>query len=126
MIAHRSRRLAFAFLLAVSVATAANAQFRGRFRGPSVKLATPEDFDGNFLFCRILFRNAPYGDGGGWGVDYPRADINLTFRLSELTTTTVSRHSDRAIQPRGRPVDGRAALPLPVRDDDGARRRVPR
>jgi len=88
----RSRRLAFAFLLAVSVATAANGQFRGRFRGPSVKLATPEDFDGNFLFCRILFRNAPYGDGGGWGVDYPRADINLTFRLSELTTTTVSRH----------------------------------
>ena len=56
--------------------------------GPSVKLATPEDFDGDFLFCRIVFRNAPNGDGGGWGVDYPRADINLSFRLSELTTTT--------------------------------------
>jgi hypothetical protein len=86
------RRLGCGFLLAVSIATAASAQFRGRFRGPAAKMATPEDFDGNFLFCRILFRNAPYGDGGGWGVDYPRADINLTFRLSELTTTTVSRH----------------------------------
>jgi hypothetical protein len=69
-----------------------NAQFRGRFRQPPPKMATPADFDGNFLFCRIILRNAPYGDGGGWGVDYPRADINLTFRLSELTTTTVSRH----------------------------------
>jgi hypothetical protein len=86
-------RFALALLLAVSIATAAHAQFRGRFfRGPAPKMATLEDFDGNFLFCRILFRNAPYGDGGGWGVDYPRADINLTFRLSELTTTTVSRH----------------------------------
>jgi Domain of unknown function (DUF4159) len=88
----RFRRLACGLLLAVCIATAASAQFRSRFRGPSAKMATPEDFDGNFLFCRILFRNAPYGDGGGWGVDYPRADINLTFRLSELTTTTVSRH----------------------------------
>jgi Domain of unknown function (DUF4159) len=62
----------------------------GGFRRPLVRMATAEDFDGNFLFCRIVFRNAPNGDGNGWGVDYPRADINLTFRLSELTTTTVS------------------------------------
>jgi hypothetical protein len=38
-----------------------------------------------------MFRNSGYGDGNGWHVDYPRADINFTFRLSELTTTTVSR-----------------------------------
>ena len=63
----------------------------GGFRRPLVRMASAEDFDGNFLFCRIIFRNAPNGDGNGWGVDYPRADINLTFRLSELTTTTVSR-----------------------------------
>jgi len=63
----------------------------GGFGRPLVRMATPQDFDGNFLFCRIVFRNAPNGDGNGWGVDYPRADINLTFRLSELTTTTVSR-----------------------------------
>ena len=54
-------------------------------------MARPEDFDGAFLFCRILFRNWLYGDGNGWGVDYPRADLNLSFRLSELTKTSVSR-----------------------------------
>ena len=38
-----------------------------------------------------MFRNSGYGDGNGWSVDYPRADVNFTFRLAELTTTTVSR-----------------------------------
>jgi hypothetical protein len=91
----RLRRLMTAVLLAALLATVASAQGRfrgfGGFRGPAPRMATPQDFDGNFLFCRILFRNASDGDGDGWGVDYPRADINLTFRLSELTTTTVSR-----------------------------------
>jgi hypothetical protein len=92
----RHRSLWLGFLFAALLATAASGQGRRRgggmgFRGPAPKMATPQDFDGNFLFCRILFRNAPDGDGDGWGVDYPRADINLTFRLSELTTTTVSR-----------------------------------
>jgi hypothetical protein len=85
-------------LLAVLLATVAGAQGRrfgfSGFRGPAPKMATPQDFDGNFLFCRVLFRNAPDGDGDGWGVDYPRADLNLTFRLSELTTTTVSRDAE--------------------------------
>ena len=54
-------------------------------------MATAQDFDGRFLFCRVIFRNSPTGDGNGWGVDYPRADINLTFRYSELTTALVSR-----------------------------------
>ena len=91
----RHRSLWIGFLFAALLATVASGQGRRRggmgFRGPAPKMATPQDFDGNFLFCRILFRNAPDGDGDGWGVDYPRADINLTFRLSELTTTTVSR-----------------------------------
>jgi Domain of unknown function (DUF4159) len=91
----RHRSLCIGFLFAALLATVASGQGRrrgfGGFRGPAPKMATPQDFDGNFLFCRILFRNAPDGDGDGWGVDYPRADINLTFRLSELTTTTVSR-----------------------------------
>jgi hypothetical protein len=91
------RRLLTGVLLAVLLVAGMGAQGRRRglggmgFRGPAPKMATPQDFDGNFLFCRILFRNATDGDGDGWGVDYPRADINLTFRLSELTTTTVSR-----------------------------------
>jgi hypothetical protein len=93
----RRPRTAFIVLLIAAVfATLAAAQGRrrgfGGFRGSApVRMAMPEDYDGNFLFCRVIFRNAPDGDGDGWGVDYPRADINLTFRLSELTKTTVSR-----------------------------------
>jgi hypothetical protein len=90
----RSRKVLTGVVLALLLVGVAGAQTRrrgfGGFRRPLVRMATPEDFDGNFLFCRIIFRNAPNGDGNGWGVDYPRADINLTFRLSELTTTTVS------------------------------------
>src|SRR5262245_42868428 len=48
-------------------------------------------YDGAFMFCRIMFRNASNGDGAGWSVDWPRADINLSYRLSELTRTSVSR-----------------------------------
>jgi len=48
-------------------------------------------YDGAFMFCRIMFRQAMDGDGSGWSVDYPKADVNLSFRLSELTTTSVSR-----------------------------------
>ena len=54
-------------------------------------LSKPIPYDGTFTFCRIMFRNASNGDGGGWYVDYPRADQNLSFRFSELTTTQVSR-----------------------------------
>ena len=79
-----------AMLIAVTLAAAvASAQRRGgRFGYQRI----PENpaYDGAFQFCRIAFRNAPNGDGGGWFVDWPRADENLTFRLSELTTTTVS------------------------------------
>jgi hypothetical protein len=52
--------------------------------------ATFDDFDGAFHFCRLQFRNAGNGDGAGWGVDWPRADQNLSIRLSELTRTPVS------------------------------------
>jgi hypothetical protein len=89
-----------AAIAVMALATAGEAQRRGgrggRF-GPSVRVATAEDFDGEFHFCRIMFRNNPYGDGGGWGVDYPRADINLSIRFSELTKARVSK------QPGGEP-----------------------
>ena len=64
--------IAVALLLAVALAGAAAAQTRrrgfGGFRRPTVRLAKADDFDGNFLFCRIVFRNASNGDGNGWGV----------------------------------------------------------
>jgi hypothetical protein len=80
------RVYAVVIALALAFATAASAQ-RFRVRG----LPSNPAYDGAFMFCRIMFRNAPYGDGNGWWVDYPRADINLSYRLSELTTTLVSK-----------------------------------
>ena len=63
------------------------AQFR---RGYGVRPATAESFDGAFNFCRIAFSNARNGRGGNWSVDYPRADQNLSIRLSELTKAAIS------------------------------------
>jgi hypothetical protein len=62
------------------------------------RYATFDDFDGSFQFCRLFFRNASNGDGAGWGVDWPRADQNLSIRLSELTRTPVS--MDEANDPK--------------------------
>ena len=68
------------------VATSSHAQF-GRQRLP---IATAESFDGAFNFCRAYFRGIRGGDGGGWGTDYPDADLNLSTRLGELTKTPIS------------------------------------
>ena len=67
--------------------------------GRAARIATLEDFDGGFQFCRIVFRQPRDGDGGGWNVDWPRADKNLSIRLSELTTTPVSMDDERRAQP---------------------------
>jgi hypothetical protein len=87
-----------AVLIAVFAATLSAQRFRrgNRFFEP-VRSPTPESFDGGFNFCRIMFPRAYDGDGSGWQVDYPRADINLSIRLSELTKTRISR------QPSGEP-----------------------
>lgn len=83
------KRVAAVLVALVLAAAAASAQRRGgRFFDP--QFGPNPKYDGAFQFCRIWFRNAMNGDGGGWYVDYPRADNNLTFRLSELTTTIVS------------------------------------
>lgn len=87
----RRRILAAALLAAAGLAVAAQveAQFFRSFR--SVRLARPADFDGTFQFCRVMFSDNPRGDGGDWSVDWPRADINLSIRLSELTKTVVGK-----------------------------------
>ena len=85
-----------ALAIAAFVATASAQGFRrgNRFFEP-LRSPTPESFDGSFNFCRIMFPHDAYdGDGSGWGVDYPRADINLSIRLSELTKTRISRQPD--------------------------------
>lgn len=92
--------LAAALALGAALAAAAGveAQRRGGRGFVGIPLATPDSFDGGFQFCRVMFRQNPYGDGGNWAVDYPRADANLSIRLSELTRTHVS--VDAAQEPR--------------------------
>jgi hypothetical protein len=81
-----------AVIIALAVCVAAEAQRRGRGRNidGSVRTATPASFDGRFNFCRVMVGGSSMGDGGGWWVDYPRADINLSIRLAELTKTDIS------------------------------------
>jgi hypothetical protein len=63
----------------------------GGYRGSyAPRRPGPDSFTGDFTFCRLAYRQAPDGDGGGWGVDYPRADQNLSIRLSELSKSRVN------------------------------------
>jgi len=78
--------------LVVWLAAEVDAQFRRGGRGfGNVRRATERDQDGAFHFCRVQFRSGIGGDGGNWSVDFPRADINLTVRLGELTRAHISR-----------------------------------
>jgi len=84
-------RIAVVVLLVALGAAAASAQRRGRGRFfEAVRSPTPDTFQGAFNFCRVMFSMAADRDGGGWYVDYPRADVNLSIRLSELTKTRIS------------------------------------
>jgi hypothetical protein len=96
----RARRRVLTLVAAAAICIAAvvtaHAQFgRGGFAG--ARIATPRDFDGRFHYCRIFYSAAFDGEGGSWTTDYPRADINISIRLSELTKTRVS--SDASGQP---------------------------
>jgi hypothetical protein len=87
--------MAVALIVVLCAATASAQRFRrGNRFFEAVRRPTPESFDGGFTFCRIMFPQAYDGDGNGWFVDYPRADINLSIRLSELTKIHISRQSD--------------------------------
>lgn len=86
--AGRVRRAALTLTIVLAMATAATAQFGRSFR--SVRVATEADYDGRFHFCRLLYDSNRRGRGGSWSTDYPRADINMSIRLAELTKTSVS------------------------------------
>ena len=54
--------------------------------------------DRRFTFARVMYRSVTRESRGqGWTTDYPSADINFMVRLSELTTTRISK--DRASEP---------------------------
>jgi hypothetical protein len=79
--------------IVLTLAASVDAQFRQRRGGRGFgnqRVATPDDFDGRFHFCRVAFRSDFRGDGGSWNVDWPRADINLSVRLGELTRSAIS------------------------------------
>ena len=71
-----------------------------------IRSPTPDSFDGSFNFCRIMFSSGRDGDGGNWSVDYPRADVNLSIRFSELTKVTHQRRRDRRAEPPRHQPDG--------------------
>jgi hypothetical protein len=90
----KARRLSTALLLALAtalLAVDAGAQRRGGRMRYDIRTPTPESFDGAFNFCRAWVQSNRYGDGGGWLVDYPRADINLSVRVSEMTKMRISK-----------------------------------
>jgi hypothetical protein len=95
-VARQLPRLSVVAVVGFLLVTSATAGQRGTARrgrgafGPPATFATPADFDGGFQFCRIVFRTDRNGDGNGWNVDWPRADENLSIRLSELTRVPVS------------------------------------
>ena len=71
--------------LLVTLVAATGATFAQRGGGGAYGLRRPhpDTFNGAFTFCRMAAHAAYDGFGGGWGVDYPRADENLSIRLSE-------------------------------------------
>lgn len=89
------RGAAVGLVLTATYSLAGVALAQGRRFFDARAMPTPEHFDGGFNFCRVMFRGNRFGRGGGWGVDYPRADINLSIRLSELTRTKVSVDAQR-------------------------------
>src|SRR5437762_2151775 len=82
--------------VAVSYAQRFGGQGRGRRGGEyggyqeAPRRPNSNSFTGDFTFCRLAYRQAYDGDGGGWSVDYPRADQNLSIRLSELSKAPVN------------------------------------
>ena len=87
MSGRNSRRLLLAALVVVSSAVYAQRGGGGYY---GVRRPTADTFKGDFKFCRLAFRGGYGGYGGGWGVDYPRADENLSIRLSELSDAAVN------------------------------------
>jgi hypothetical protein len=84
----RRTTIAVALMGVCLLAAAGEAQFRRG--GRQARTATAADFDGAFHFCRAWFRSDFRGDGGNWSVDYPKADVNLSIRLGELTKIPIS------------------------------------
>jgi hypothetical protein len=50
----------------------------------------PRDFEKDvFTFTRIRYSRGGFGRGGGWATDLPDADLNLSYRLQQMTSMRV-------------------------------------
>lgn len=101
------KKLAFLFLLTVLLTSLVWAQRRGWGRGwineeartarevPTHSTGTPiwdnpADFERDvFTFTRIRYSRGGFGRGGGWATDLPDADLNLSYRLQQMTSMRV-------------------------------------
>lgn len=91
----RSMRIIGAAVVIIATLTAVSHAQQRRWRW-APRTATPDNFDGAFHYCRVMYQTNRYRIGGGWATDYPAADANLSIRLSELTKTRVSRNASGA------------------------------
>jgi hypothetical protein len=93
----RRGAVALALLVLLLLAGAAHAQQRGGrggWRANPLREGLPEQ-RGGFTFCRLLYTSARAEPAGhGWNTDYPTSDHNFMLRLSQLTSTHVSRWQD--------------------------------
>ena len=90
-------RLSAALLVFAGVAAAA-AQSprwnRGGWQPRAIHEGLPAEREG-FMFCRLLYTSVRREAGGqGWSTDYPDGDGNFMTRLSQFTTTSISRWTD--------------------------------
>lgn len=83
-------------LVACTLATVAIGQFR-RQRGPYFNRGNvpqwqlePEFKDDCFTFARIKYRSTRDSSSYAWWTDYPDADLNLSWRLHQLTSMKVA------------------------------------
>src|SRR5947208_398429 len=91
----RWMRFALAFALALGLAVTSGAAqdtilTNGRNLQIPINHGLPDKPFG-FTFCRLRYQNIRRARKSGWGDDYPQADYNFMVRLSELTTTPISR-----------------------------------
>ena len=74
--------VATGIILVLGMTVLLEAQRRGRRGGLSyVKRPEHITWNSDFTFCRLAYREAYDGDGGGWGVDYPRAVVDQKGRV---------------------------------------------
>jgi hypothetical protein len=94
----RTKWIVVIVLLLVVTATALLAQRRGfrsrqLYTGDRYGVAEWTNATGfekdSFTFARLRYNSHYYGSGGGWATDYRDADLNLSFRLHQLTSLQV-------------------------------------